>query len=261
MDRAGHLRHCTFVLMREDNRFPAFHVARHLRLHFRVGPHAVFGQHADMLAQPVRLDGDVALQRLGDLVHVQRGRFVVGQQLAREGEAEGLPAADPHRRQAEGLVGHPEAVPGLVVLQRRNPKKPVFDFRAHFCHSAPMETHAFGFRLRANAPEGQKRFPISWGAMPQPFLVHDVAVAGPATHALVIGVGDYPHLNGGSEKRTEQHDGMEQLTSPPISARLFASWLMSGSSVTRQSRWPVSRCCFRKPTRPVCRPHEPGQEI
>ena len=37
----------------------------------------------------------------------------------------------------------------------------VFDFRAHFCHSAPMETHAFGFRLRANAPEGQKRFPIS----------------------------------------------------------------------------------------------------
>ena len=36
----------------------------------------------------------------------------------------------------------------------------VFDFRAHFCHSAPMETHAFGFRLRANAPEGQKRFPI-----------------------------------------------------------------------------------------------------
>ena len=43
----------------------------------------------------------------------------------------------------------------------RNPKRPVFDFRAHFCHSAPMETHAFGFTLRANAPEGQKRFPIS----------------------------------------------------------------------------------------------------
>ena len=36
-----------------------------------------------------------------------------------------------------------------------------FDFRAHFCHSAPMGTHDFGFRLRANAPEGQKRFPIS----------------------------------------------------------------------------------------------------
>jgi hypothetical protein len=39
------------------------------------------------------------------------------------------------------------------------PAAAVFDFRAHFCHSAPMETHAFGFRLLANAPEGQKRFP------------------------------------------------------------------------------------------------------
>jgi hypothetical protein len=35
------------------------------------------------------------------------------------------------------------------------------DLRAQFCHCAPMETHAFGFRLRANAPEGQKRFRIS----------------------------------------------------------------------------------------------------
>jgi hypothetical protein len=38
---------------------------------------------------------------------------------------------------------------------------PLFDFRVYFCHSAPMDTHAFGFRLRANFPEGQKRFPIS----------------------------------------------------------------------------------------------------
>ena len=29
-----------------------------------------------------------------------------------------------------------------------------FDFRAHFCHSAPMETHAFGLRLRAKRPGG-----------------------------------------------------------------------------------------------------------
>jgi hypothetical protein len=63
--------------------------------------------------------------------------------------------------------------------------------------------------------------------MPDPFLVHDVPVAGPATHALVIGVGAYPHLNGGMGKRTERHDGMEQLTSPPISGREFASWLIS----------------------------------
>ncbi len=45
-------------------------------------------------------------------------------------------------------------------------RKPVFDFRAQFCHSAPTETHAFGFSLRANAPEGQKRFPISSAQAP-----------------------------------------------------------------------------------------------
>jgi hypothetical protein len=63
--------------------------------------------------------------------------------------------------------------------------------------------------------------------MPEAFLVHEAAVAGPATHAVVIGVGAYPHLNGGSKKLSDQHDGMEQLTSPPISARMFTSWLMS----------------------------------
>ena len=44
------------------------------------------------------------------------------------------------------------------------PSRAVFDFPTHFCHSAPMETHAIGSRLRANAPEGQKRFPISYRA-------------------------------------------------------------------------------------------------
>jgi Domain of unknown function (DUF4157) len=33
----------------------------------------------------------------------------------------------------------------------------VLDFRAHSCQAAPVATHAFCFRLRANAPEGQKR--------------------------------------------------------------------------------------------------------
>jgi hypothetical protein len=37
----------------------------------------------------------------------------------------------------------------------------VFDFRAYFCHSAPMETHAFGFALRAKAPGGAKAISIS----------------------------------------------------------------------------------------------------
>ena len=51
--------------------------------------------------------------------------------------------------------------PVRVAGVPHNPKRPVFDFRAHFCHSAPIETHAFDFRLSANAPESEKRFPIS----------------------------------------------------------------------------------------------------
>ena len=61
---------------------------------------------------------------------------------------------------------------GTLVADRRlrreftgRPPQPekarVFDFQAHFCDSAPIETHALSFRLRANAPDGQKRFPIS----------------------------------------------------------------------------------------------------
>jgi hypothetical protein len=65
--------------------------------------------------------------------------------------------------------------------------------------------------------------------MVERFLVHDVPVkaAAPSTHAIVIGVGDYPHLPGGSSKqKTQDHANMPQLTSPPISARKFASWLI-----------------------------------
>jgi Caspase domain len=63
--------------------------------------------------------------------------------------------------------------------------------------------------------------------MTQRFLVHEKAVAGPATHAIIIGVGAYPHLNGGTPGGlTPDHDGMGQLSSPPISARMFADWLI-----------------------------------
>jgi hypothetical protein len=44
------------------------------------------------------------------------------------------------------------------------------------------------------------------------------------THALVIGIGKYAHLNGG-DSPTPDPDGMGQLSSPPISARRFAHWL------------------------------------
>jgi hypothetical protein len=57
-------------------------------------------------------------------------------------------------------------------------------------------------------------------------LVHKTDIVGPATHAIVIGVGDYPHLLGGEGLTTEFNDGMGQLTSPPESARHFARWLI-----------------------------------
>jgi Caspase domain len=62
--------------------------------------------------------------------------------------------------------------------------------------------------------------------MAQRFLVHEEPVSGPGTHAIVIGVGAYPHLNGGTDALTSDHDGMGQLSSPPISARKVASWLI-----------------------------------
>jgi hypothetical protein len=52
--------------------------------------------------------------------------------------------------------------------------------------------------------------------------------AGPATHVLVIGVGRYDHLPGGGGMETPYAEGMKQLTSPPISARAFAGWFLSG---------------------------------
>jgi hypothetical protein len=53
---------------------------------------------------------------------------------------------------------------------------------------------------------------------------HD-PVGNPATHALVIGVGSYPWLLGGSEPGDRAiAEGMGQLTSPPASARAVADW-------------------------------------
>jgi hypothetical protein len=70
----------------------------------------------------------------------------------------------------------------------------------------------------------------------QKYLVHEEPAAAAATHALVIGVGAYPHLIGGTGPLSPDHDGMKQLTSPPVSAREFAKLL-------------VSR--FHHPTRPL----------
>jgi hypothetical protein len=47
----------------------------------------------------------------------------------------------------------------------------------------------------------------------------------PGTHALVIGIGEYPHLAGGLAQAAFT-DGMRQLSSPPVSARAFANWMI-----------------------------------
>lgn len=102
--------------IRRPYHLAALHADRQFRPHLGIDPHPVLGQDADVFAEPVRLDGDVALQRLGDLaqyrphIQVQRRALVVGQEFARETEAEGLLAADSHRRQRVGLVGQPEPV-------------------------------------------------------------------------------------------------------------------------------------------------------
>lgn len=49
---------------------------------------------------------------------------------------------------------------------------------------------------------------------------------GPQVHAIVIGVGDYPHLKDGTGALFNGHENMGQLSSAPVSARTFAKWLL-----------------------------------
>jgi hypothetical protein len=48
----------------------------------------------------------------------------------------------------------------------------------------------------------------------------------PAAHALVIGIGEYPWLAGGTQPLFASHGGMGQLTSAPASARRFCRWFL-----------------------------------
>lgn len=48
-----------------------------------------------------------------------------------------------------------------------------------------------------------------------------------ATHAIIIAVGDYPHLNDGSGTRTQLHGSLGQLSSPAASAKTLADWMLS----------------------------------
>lgn len=52
----------------------------------------------------------------------------------------------------------------------------------------------------------------------------------PQTHAIIIGVGDYPHLRNGSafrERPATSTMGLGQLTSSPISAKAFSDWMVN----------------------------------
>jgi hypothetical protein len=88
------------------------------------------------------------------------------------------------------------------------------------------------------------------------FLVHKVSTKGkPATHAIVIGVGDYPHLpDGSSRQKTDDHEGMEQLTSPPISAREFASWLINSFEHPEKPLASVSLLISERKPKPFVNP-------
>ena len=111
-------------LVRRPDRLAALHTTGQLRPHLGINPHPVFGQDADAFAEPRGLNGDVALQRLGNFiqdrahVQVQGCPLIVGEQFTRKRETERLPAADSYRWQGVSLVGQLEAVPGVVVRQR-----------------------------------------------------------------------------------------------------------------------------------------------
>lgn len=49
---------------------------------------------------------------------------------------------------------------------------------------------------------------------------------GPATHVMVIGVGSYAHLNGGSGPPAAENWNLKQLSSAPLSAQHFIQWLV-----------------------------------
>lgn len=59
-------------------------------------------------------------------------------------------------------------------------------------------------------------------------LLYDAQVAGQAgTHVLAVGVGNYPHLLGGSKKLANKPLGLKQLSSPPVSVKAFVDWFLA----------------------------------
>ncbi|HEY5711988.1 MAG TPA: caspase family protein [Allosphingosinicella sp.] len=68
--------------------------------------------------------------------------------------------------------------------------------------------------------------------MADPALIFSDEADRAGTHVLLIGIGDYPWLEGGAKCKTPEHHenamGMGQLTSPPVSMRRLADWFLDG---------------------------------
>lgn len=62
-------------------------------------------------------------------------------------------------------------------------------------------------------------------------LLRNVVDDAAGVHALVIGVGTYPHLEGGKKARFPDTQGMGQLGSPPKSAAAVTDWLLTEHAV------------------------------
>jgi hypothetical protein len=60
----------------------------------------------------------------------------------------------------------------------------------------------------------------------------DPGASTPQAHALLIGVGKYPHLIGGTGPLAINHFNMGQLPSPPASAQAMANWLIDKRTTT-----------------------------
>lgn len=68
--------------------------------------------------------------------------------------------------------------------------------------------------------------------MPDPALIFEDKKVMAGTHVLLVGIGDYPWLEGGekctSAKQMALASGMGQLGAPPRSARALADWFLDG---------------------------------
>jgi hypothetical protein len=69
-----------------------------------------------------------------------------------------------------------------------------------------------------------------------PATENEIVLDQPRLHALVVGVGDYPHLRDGKGKRADNPMGLSQVSTPPVTAVKITKWLIGSSSKERERR-------------------------